>query len=167
MAFEALEDLAVLSVLEDVADCFLGLKLVLSSSADWFSVGIEDFLNNPFVETRVFNGRAEIVLLPELMLDEFADEMTGLGDCWRREPGEESFEEDAVEAEAILRVVEGVFNDFTAVGRLRGVLVWSGTCVCGNVLVEARKSVGAQLSVPALDVGLELTARGGPIELSF
>ena len=58
------------------------------------------------------------------MFGKFAEAFTGLGERWRREalnPGDDSFDEDALEAGATLRTVVGVLSDFAVPGRLSGI----------------------------------------------
>lgn len=73
---------------------------------------------------------------------------------------------------AVLRVVEGVFEDLAVLGRFRGVWVDIDDCGGLKLFVEARKSIGKEVTEPlpepepALEVGLLTDREGGRIGLS-
>ena len=78
-------------------------------------------LKSPFREPRGFKGRAERVLLPDLMLDMLAPLLAGLGERRRNEApnaDDGSFEEDAPETDDVLSDFR-----FATLRRLSGVLI--------------------------------------------
>lgn len=81
VALEVLEvvDAASDELLEKVADCFLGTNPILSSSPDWSKFCVDGLRKSPLIEARGFKGRAERVLLPDLILGS-VEPLTGLGD---------------------------------------------------------------------------------------
>ena len=75
---------------------------------------------------------------------------------------------DILVAVELLRAPGGGLRDLIVPGRLMGVRTGAVDLGGLKVLVEARKSMGAALSLPELELGLELNDRiGGPIEESL
>jgi hypothetical protein len=106
-------------VFEKVVDFFFGTNPILSSSLDWFRFCDEGFLNKPFTDARGFKGRADRVLLPDLIFGTFAVLLTGLGERCRREAlklGDGTFVEDEG---AVPRIEDGVFSALVS-GRFSG-----------------------------------------------